>query len=671
MVRRLFEAKSTTVYLVPTRALIREVMMRVRESLESYGLDVPVRSIPVPLTPEQAKDGAVFVLTQERLLTLLFSTEGRQPIEVLIVDEAQSIGEAARGVVMHSAIDAALTFNPNLQVYFGCPLASNPHLLVTLFKNERTSTSFIESVSPVTQNVLLVGRVKGQPQQARLSLLHSNRYLDLGTAELPFRSDAGAIQKRARLADLVTNDDDATVIYANGRAEAEDIAEELVACLNSTSPAGPEIREAVRFLRDHIHPAYPLNAFLMNGVAVHYGSMPGIVRNVVEDLFRARKVRFIVTTSTLLQGVNLPARNIVIHNPRRGKGRPMKPAEFRNLAGRAGRLAQEFHGNVWVLHPHEWDDKSYDGPELNPVSSALDDALSDGGSMAVRALNEAPEKGEEDYGVATLGKLYSEFGPGRQSLVKSRFATPENATQLAQTASQLQSTQVAASPEVLRRNSTMHPVRLGTLTDWMKDKPLDILMPLHPRRAGFYDNLKLLVQVTGRLLDREDSDSYLYYTYLASQWIGSTPLKVILDKQLEYKRRNPWNRKKTDGRLLTEILDEIEDAVRYKMVRNLRAYADILRVELKRRGEDERAEGIPPLHLFLECGSSNQAELNLISLGLSRTTAILLARLAQFTEEQNPEQTLQVLRRLPIQTLDLPEACRAEIRAFSGGHVSR
>lgn len=672
VVDRLFRKKSIIVYLVPTRALIREVVMRVRKQLETHGLDVPVRSIPVPLTKDQAAQGAVFVLTQERLLTLLFSSEGTQRVDVLIVDEAQSLGENARGVVLHAAIDAAIALNPQLQIFFGSPLSSNPRLLIEIFQNKRTGLGMVETVSPVTQNIIVINRVKGKPNTANLNLLVGNRPLELGTVHLPFRSDAGVVQKRAQLALAVTAQDDATVVYANGRAQAEEVAQEIAIELQARASTptkthpDPDVREAIRFLRDHIHPKYPLIEYLQGGVAVHYGSMPGIVRNVVEDLFRGRKIRFIVTTSTLLQGVNLPARNIVIFNPHRGREKPMTSADFRNLAGRAGRLSQEFHGNVWVLHPHQWDARSHEGPELNPIESAFDAALKNGGKEAINALDEKLPKKEPEYSITTLGKLYQDYGPDKASLLESRFVTPENAAQLVLAEQRLKNTPLHVSKDVLRRNSTLHPIRLNNLAVWMLDKPLESLIPLHPKNADFYDNFEEIVRITDRILERSTKESYRYYTFLANLWIGSKPLREILHQQLAKKRQDPYNANTSDGRLLTEILDEIEKGVRYHLVKNVRAYADALRAELTRRGVPHLAEKIPSLHLYLECGSSNQAELNLISLGLSRTTAILVAKHPSFKVDQTPEETLQTLRRIPLASMDLPQACKDEIWTFIG-----
>lgn len=72
----------------------------------------------------------------------------------------------------------------------------------------------------------------------------------------------------------------------------------------------------------------------------------------IERLFRKGKIKFLACTSTLIEGVNLSCRTIVVRGPRKGQGNPMEPHDFWNLAGRAGRWGNEFQGNIICIEPH-------------------------------------------------------------------------------------------------------------------------------------------------------------------------------------------------------------------------------------------------------------------------------------------------------------------------------
>jgi len=137
------------------------------------------------------------------------------------------------------------------------------------------------------------------------------------------------------------------LVYANGPAAAERAAQ-ILASLESARNLAPdtELQSLSTLTQRVVHPKYLLASVLMQGVAFHYGNMPLLIRSEIERLFKAGKIRFLVCTPTLIEGVNLPARSIFMRGPEKGVGNPMSDIDFWNLAGRAGRQGMEFQGNV-------------------------------------------------------------------------------------------------------------------------------------------------------------------------------------------------------------------------------------------------------------------------------------------------------------------------------------
>lgn len=88
-----------------------------------------------------------------------------------------------------------------------------------------------------------------------------------------------------------------------------------------------------------------------SGIGVHYGSLPDVIRKAVETDFRQRKLRILVATNTLAQGVNLPVRTVIVHGCRRydsiNQTQERIPArDYWNIAGRAGRAGEETEGLI-------------------------------------------------------------------------------------------------------------------------------------------------------------------------------------------------------------------------------------------------------------------------------------------------------------------------------------
>jgi replicative superfamily II helicase len=74
----------------------------------------------------------------------------------------------------------------------------------------------------------------------------------------------------------------------------------------------------------------------------------------IEKLFRDRKIVAMFCTSTLVEGVNLPADNLFITTYRKGRGQTkMTAVDFRNLVGRVGRINYNLYGNVFLVRLEE------------------------------------------------------------------------------------------------------------------------------------------------------------------------------------------------------------------------------------------------------------------------------------------------------------------------------
>lgn len=72
----------------------------------------------------------------------------------------------------------------------------------------------------------------------------------------------------------------------------------------------------------------------------------------IEDMFRRGKITTMFCTSTLLEGVNLPADNLFITDNKIFR-KVMTPVDFRNLIGRVGRIRFNLYGKVFFVSQGE------------------------------------------------------------------------------------------------------------------------------------------------------------------------------------------------------------------------------------------------------------------------------------------------------------------------------
>ena len=99
-----------------------------------------------------------------------------------------------------------------------------------------------------------------------------------------------------------------------------------------------------------------LSELLQRGIGVHHSGILPILKEVVECCFAKGWVKLLFATETFAMGVNMPARTVVFDNIRKHDGkqfRTLLPAEYIQMAGRAGRRGLDTTGNVVILCKNE------------------------------------------------------------------------------------------------------------------------------------------------------------------------------------------------------------------------------------------------------------------------------------------------------------------------------
>jgi replicative superfamily II helicase len=84
------------------------------------------------------------------------------------------------------------------------------------------------------------------------------------------------------------------------------------------------------------------------GIMYHHGGITVEERGIIESAFRSRTILFLFCTTTLAAGVNLPARRVIIHEPK--SGRDLIPvSRYHQMTGRAGRFGFDDSGDSILL----------------------------------------------------------------------------------------------------------------------------------------------------------------------------------------------------------------------------------------------------------------------------------------------------------------------------------
>lgn len=327
------------VFLVPTRALVSQTLKKIKDILEGTTGYFLTASPDIPNLLQKRRAHYIFVFTPERLLHYL-SDNHNPTIEYVFVDEAQKVLSGdTRSVIYYHAI--SLAERNSCKLFFSSPNISNADIFLKLFNKSSVNTQTVTE-SPVCQARLFIDILK---REIRI-------FSDIGGVyEIQYCLSQQLSNIIREISEHVDSDNPKSIIYCNTIEDTILCAKQMATQLRSKGAA--TLENAANEIAGFIHKDYFLVDFIRKGVGFHFGKLPQKVREIVEHLYEKGEINYLFCTSTLLEGVNLPAQNIFILNNQIGN-RNLQTIDFWNLAGRAGRLAKELCGNVICVR---WENK--------------------------------------------------------------------------------------------------------------------------------------------------------------------------------------------------------------------------------------------------------------------------------------------------------------------------
>ncbi len=646
-------------FIVPTRALINQVADDIARWLGSFESDIELVTTPIPQETKPPQR-AIYVVTQERL-QLIQAIHEQVKFEMILVDEAQSIGEGPRGVLLSSVIEESLYRNPSMQLIFAGPNIKEPGRMSQVFGREAVSVSTDEAT--VLQNIIFVDTDDNVPTRALVSLRSDQNKFRLGIINV----DQPLLDHKSKLINLALHmgRGGQNLVYAMGPSECEDIA---FGISDVDEADASELINLSDFVKDAVHPKYKLAQTVLKRVGFHYGRLPSLVRKAIEEAFSEGELRYLVTTSTLLYGVNMPAQNLFLHNPQKGQHQPISPIDFWNLAGRAGRLGKEFSGNVFLIDYGEWGNDPLEGEKERAVIPTIERHVHDETQLLINYINNpdiVPDRNKPDEYENTFVKLVRDALSERLDQTLDRLglessdphrAELERSIRLSVENSDINKETLKLSPTVsIHRQQSLYD-RLSTS---LKKKGPSYIIPRHPLDSRAYQSYAAcLKRCHDEILKYSRSDgSNKYFAVIARRWMRGEPLPQIIDTSYDFKVRS--GNTPNIASVIRSTLTEVENDLRFKYVRLFSCYNAVLSDVLKDNDLEDLVSSIPPIPLYLELGACSTTMISLMGVGLSRYTSGKVNGLTR-RADMSATEVKDWLRSRDIEALDLPNALYAK-----------
>ncbi|MBZ4033815.1 DEAD/DEAH box helicase [Flavobacterium sp. 17A] len=368
-IKNILERGGNIVYVVPTLSLINQVVNDFHEKLKEFDID----NYEIHTSYIKGKsNNIIYVLTPERAISAY--NDKSKPfgdVDSFIVDEIQNIerienkeDERAK-ILFDSLIELSFSYEPNLIIFSGPRVSGLKNMGFEIFQEENSNEISTVS-SPVTNFTYSIGK-KGKkyflkqysqidPEYSVIEVTNSE-HLKIGGKQY----DDKYLKYLSTFINLL-GADTKNIIFSPTSSTARKIAVYLT---DHGLPVKKSNSDSlIAYIAETVHPNYDLCKTLELNIAYHHGKVPSHIRNVLEYAIKEKIIENTVCTTTLMQGVNLPAQNVIMRNGYlstktiNGSMPELTNYEISNLRGRAGRLLKDLIGRTFVLDENAFDSNS-------------------------------------------------------------------------------------------------------------------------------------------------------------------------------------------------------------------------------------------------------------------------------------------------------------------------
>lgn len=176
--------------------------------------------------------------------------------------------------------------------------------------------------------------------------------LDFNTVFLEKHDLYKAIKKDAQkksdvLIEILGTRKSKSLIYAGTYSNVERVSNLL---LEKTDEVSSQLLAGFSiWLAKNYHPNWMLTALVKRGTGIHTGQLHRSLSQIQVKLFEEEGgLQTIVSTSSIIEGVNTSAENVIVWSNKNGSLK-LNDFTYRNIIGRGGRMFKHFIGNIYIL----------------------------------------------------------------------------------------------------------------------------------------------------------------------------------------------------------------------------------------------------------------------------------------------------------------------------------
>ena len=411
-------------YLAPTRALVNQMTIRLRRDFAAIKIKVEkvspaleVDGIEADMLEEEdpALQFRILVTTPEKLDLMLrggWEQKIDRPLTLVIVDEAHGLSSPTRGLKLELLLATINRECQHAQFLLLTPFIPNADRIARWLAPDSHSTIELGVDWVPNDRAIAIARARKGDKPGDFHISLDTQHTSHPTLEVPevlttaknrplglVRSTVTQSPNKLAAATAQTLGERGTTIILVGQPRYSwGVADTLKVDENIHGVDDEDIGHIKQFLEDEMGPDFPLSSLLEYGIGVHHAGLSDDTRQLVEWLTEKSKLRAVVATTTVAQGVNFPVSGVVFASHQYPYGNDMPPEDFWNIAGRAGRVNQGDLGIVALVAENEEKAsklKDFVGRSVESLNSTLiqmvKDARDEGKLLLLHELYKQPE----------------------------------------------------------------------------------------------------------------------------------------------------------------------------------------------------------------------------------------------------------------------------------------
>lgn len=295
------------IIIQPTLALLDETRRKLKKYKTNYKIIVNTTQ-----TPSSTK-GNLFLLTAERVVEYEFFNN----IDFLIIDEfykfSNKRNDSRTDILNNAFIKIINTFNPKFYM-----LGPNIDGISNGFAEKYNAIFYKTNYSLVECNIIDMSKNIENKKNKELVLF------DL----------------------LYSLHNEQTIIYCSSPEKVRELARNFYYYLNEKKYTKKTNLPIIEWINKKITPDWILSKELEFGIGIHSAAIYKHMSNSIINYFNEGKLNYIFCTSTIIEGVNTSAKNVIIYDNKRGRN-TLDYFDYSNIKGRSGRLMQHYVGTLY------------------------------------------------------------------------------------------------------------------------------------------------------------------------------------------------------------------------------------------------------------------------------------------------------------------------------------